>query len=124
MDNITDIIEEKGEGTCRVKNGKVYLMYKSVDDNETQSTTVIAEKNSVQIKRNGSVKSDIKYIPAEKTAFRYYMPYGIMDMEVITDRIENELSEDGGKLRIVYILTVQGGRYYNDMEITVTKRKE
>ena len=121
IDNETNFIEENGIGSCRVKNNKIYLIYKSEYEGDVQTTTVIADADCIHIKRNGSVKSDIKYILNKQTFFRYYLPYGFMDMEVKTERIVNELSENGGKLRIAYILKAQDGSYSNDIEIVVEK---
>lgn len=120
-DNETEIIEEKGLGSCRIKNNKIYLIYKTEYDEEMQTTTVITDMDSVHIKRSGSVKSDIRYVLGKKTFSKYYMPYGVIDMEVKTERILNELSEDGGRLRIVYTLEMQSVSYLNDIEIFVKK---
>ena len=120
-DNETEIIEEKGLGNCRIKNNKIYLIYKTEYDGEIQTTTVITDMDSVHIKRSGSVKSDIRYVLGKTTFSKYYMPYGVIDMEVKTEKILNELSEDGGRLRIVYTLEMQSVSYLNDIEIFVKK---
>ena len=43
-------------------------------------------------------------------------------MEIETQRIVSELDENGGTIELVYTLTVQGEKYFNDMKITVSKR--
>ena len=43
-------------------------------------------------------------------------------MEIETQRIVSKLDENGGTIELVYTLTVQGEKYFNDMKITVSKR--
>ena len=43
-------------------------------------------------------------------------------MEMETQRIVSKLDENGGTIELVYTLTVQGEKYFNDMKITVSKR--
>ncbi len=119
IDRDTDIIEEIGSGTCRVKNGKHYIMY-SVKGHEAECrVTIIADSGSVRIRRSGSVESDMNYIAGKKTPLRYNTQYGVIDMEIDTIRIHNALNENGGMLRLVYTITMQGSKTYNDTEIVV-----
>jgi len=52
----------------------------------------------------------------------YHLPYGTVPMEIETQRIVSKLDENGGTIELVYTLTVQGEKYFNDMKITVSKR--
>ena len=54
--------------------------------------------------------------------FLYHLPYGTVPMEIETQRIVSKLDENGGTIELVYTLTVQGEKYFNDMKITVSKR--
>ena len=47
--------------------------------------------------------------------------YGVIDVTADTKKIVNALTEDGGKLRLVYNLIMQGAKIENDMEITVRR---
>ena len=42
-------------------------------------------------------------------------------MELETHRVLSDVTENGGKVELVYTLTVQGEKYFNDTKITVTK---
>ena len=57
-----------------------------------------------------------------KKEFLYHLPYGTVPMEIETQRIVSKLDENGGTIELVYTLTVQGEKYFNDMKITVSKR--
>ena len=57
-----------------------------------------------------------------KKEFLYHLPYGTVPMDIETQRIVSKLDENGGTIELVYTLTVQGEKYFNDMKITVSKR--
>lgn len=119
IDNATDTIEEQGTGTFRIKNKKHYIIYQTTTDGDSSKVTIIADKDSVHIKRTGSSQSDMIYNSGQKTSCIYHTPYGNINMEINTIRIHNRLSEGGGSLKIVYALTMQGMYTYNDTEIII-----
>ena len=119
IDNETDVIEEKGSGSCREKNGKFYIMYDVKTEDGTVKVTVIADDESVKIKRSGYVNSEMVYDIKRATSFKYNTPYGAIEMEIKTTKIHNGLTGQGGTLRIMYTLVMQGMATYNDTEIEV-----
>ncbi len=119
IDNETDVIEECGNGTCREKNGKYYIIYEVKNEDGATKVTVIADEKNVKIKRSGYVNSEMVYDINRTTAFRYNTPYGAIDMEIKTTKIHNGLTAQAGTLRIVYTLVMQGMATYNDTEIEV-----
>lgn len=120
IDNETDIIEETAYGSYYEKNGKRYIIYKTEDD-ETLSM-IKADGSEILIKRKGSINSSMAYKAGTKKSFMYELPYGAMEMELETHRALYDLNESGGIIELVYTLTVQGEKYFNDMKITVVKR--
>ena len=119
IDGDTDIIEECGDGIYSCRDGRHYIMYDVDNDGDKSHVTVIAEGGIVRIKRSGSSGGDMLYDTSKKTAFKYRTPYGMLDMEINTERICNALDARPKKLRIKYTLTMQGQRTYNDTEIRV-----
>jgi len=63
------------------------------------------------------------YDADKKTKFLYRTPYGVMEMETDTIRIQNDLDKDG-RLRIIYRLIMQGQVTYNDTEIAIDRIME
>lgn len=124
IDNDTDIIEEKCTGSFRIKNGKSYIMYKAGQEGTKTSVTVIVSEDYVKIRRTGAVNSEMLYRTDRKTSFMYNLPYGSMSIDIETELIEAQLCDDGGEIRLVYVLIIQNERYYNDLKITVKKRYE
>lgn len=122
IDNKTDIIEETAYGSYHEKNGKRYIMYKTEADGDRTSSMIKADGAEILIKRSGSISSSMAYKAGARKTFMYELPYGAMEMELETHRVISELDERGGKIELVYTLTVQGEKYFNDMKITVVKR--
>lgn len=119
IDGDTDIIEEGGRGIFSSRGNKHYIMYDVKTDDADSRVTIIAEGRKVRIKRSGSHSSDMVYDTSKKTEFKYNTPYGILDMEIDTEHICNELNTESKKLRLKYTLTMQGQRTYNDTEILI-----
>ena len=124
IDTETDTIEEIAYGSYDEKNGKQYIRYKTETDeqNGTISSIIILDGDSLTIKRRGHTNSSMVYRAGKKHAFPYETPYGIIDMEIETDKLISTVDENGGTIELVYTLTVQDEKYYNDMKITVVKR--
>lgn len=123
-DGETDTIEEIAYGEYDEKNGKQYIRCKSENNEENSgvSTIFILDGDALTIKRRGDTNSSIIYKAGKKHSFPYETPYGIIDMEIETEQLISSISENGGVIELIYNLTVQGEKYYNDMKITVAKR--
>lgn len=124
IDTETDTIEEIAYGSYDEKNGKQYIRYKTETDegNGSISSIIILDGDSLTIKRRGHTNSSMVYRAGKKHAFPYETPYGIIDMEIETDRLISTVDGNGGTIELIYTLTVQDEKYYNDMKITIVKR--
>lgn len=114
-------VTEKASGNYTLKNGKAYIRYKTLHEEGNTLTTVIAEGDTVTIKRSGAVSSSMIFRKNIKTSFLYRLPYGSIPMEIDTEFIKNALSEHGGTLIIRYSLVAQGEKYENNITIQVTE---
>ena len=124
IDGEQNIIEETALGSYNEKNGKQYIIYRTKETEESESVAVmlILDGDSLTIRRRSSANSSMIYRAGHKYAFPYETPYGIIEMEVETDKLISYLSYDGGIMELQYTLTIQGEKYLNDMKITVEKR--
>ncbi len=119
IDNSIEEICEEAVGMFSIKNSKVYIIYKTVDDGVKTTTTITVDGDVVTVKRSGNTSSNIVLDRKKKTEFKYNTMYGIIDVIADTKKIVNALDEQGGKLRLVYTLIMQGAKIENDMEIAV-----
>lgn len=119
IDGQRDTVRESAVGSLYIKNGRAYIIYKVEKENGTEACTIIASKGNVTVKRHGETGSVMVFDRSRCTRTLYHMPYGRMHMEIETEKIVNALTENGGQLRLVYTIVVQGQRIYNDMRIVV-----
>ncbi len=122
IDSQTAEISETALGSFYEKNGKQYILYKIENDGDRTSVMIKLTGDAVLIKRSGSAESSMEYRIGQKSSFLYKVPYGMIEMEIETQSIISRLDADGGYINLVYMLTAQGEKYFNDMEITVKKR--
>lgn len=122
IDTQTDTITETAYGNFYEKNGKQYILYKAENEGDKTSVVIRIDRDTVSIKRSGAVETSMEYRIDAKRSFLYKMPYGTIEMELETQRIVSDLTENGGRIELVYTLSVQGGKYFNNTEITVDKR--
>ncbi len=120
IDGTKDEICERAQGSLYIKDSKIYIIYKLTSDEGETSVIVTIQKDNVTVKRTGSVSSKMIFDKNKKTQLKYNTMYGSIDTVIDTQKIVNAITEDGGKLRLVYTLTMQGAKMYNDMVICVT----
>jgi uncharacterized beta-barrel protein YwiB (DUF1934 family) len=121
IDGHTEEISETACGSFYEKNDKQYILYKIESDGDRISVMIKIDNDAVIIKRSGSVQSSMEYRIGGKRSFLYRLPYGEIEMELETQQIISSLTPQGGKVKLVYTLSMQGEEYYNDTEITVKR---
>lgn len=116
------------EGKMYERGGATYLVY---DESEFSGfpgckTSLKLKGNHVRMKRIGDdlgTGTVMEFESGKRFTSKYETPFGIMDMEILTDRVDNNLSEDGtGNIDIDYHVSLEGtleGR--NELRIEVSK---
>ena len=116
------------EGKMYERGGATYLVY---DESEFSGfpgckTSLKLKGNHVRMKRIGEdleAGTVMEFESGKRFTSKYETPFGIMDMEILTDRVDNNLSEDGtGNIDIDYHVSLEGtleGR--NELRIEVSK---
>ena len=119
IDFQSDIISESARGTYQKRGNKSYILYKTVEDGEENSSIIIIEGDTVTIKRRGMIESNMIFSEGCENTSLYVMPYGKMTIRIKTKKVSVKLNENGGEVHLEYILIIQGEEYYNDMTIKV-----
>ena len=101
-------------GQLYVKNGSVYMIY---DESEVSGmvgckTTLKVKGDSVKMRRIGQVgfNTELYFEKGKRFSSTYDTPYGPMDVEVLTSRVENNLNmeELKGNIDIEYNVSLEG----------------
>ena len=102
------------EGKLFEKGESTYLMY---DESEFSGfpgckTTLKLTGDCIKMRRIGEqvgYGTEIVFEKGKRFSGRYETPYGIMDMEVLTNDVINSLSKDGiGSIKIDYHVSLSG----------------
>ncbi|MEG0391247.1 MAG: DUF1934 domain-containing protein [Anaerovoracaceae bacterium] len=117
--HVHDNVEEEEmqlmtEGTLEHKDGVIYLNY---DESELSGlegfeTTLTLTEDSVRLVREsqvGGVDTEIYFKKGERHFDSYATPYGPIELEILTNELENTVTEEGkGEVNIDYNLCLRG----------------
>ncbi|MDD6310510.1 MAG: DUF1934 domain-containing protein [Firmicutes bacterium] len=121
-----EVMEFATEAKLYRKNDAIYLIY---DESEFSGmpgcrTRLRLKDDEVQMKRVGKGIGDgheLKFRKGERFTTTYHTPFGPIELEVLTNELENTLlSDDGGQINIDYNISLKGlseGR--NKLNITL-----
>ena len=96
-----DTIEILTEGTLYLKNNARYISYEELEESGLgDSRTLVKLKDgSVRIRRFSSSADDegmdMTLVPGLRNITRYKLPMASLDLEVYTNKIEDNLDEEG-----------------------------
>lgn len=116
-DEGSDVVNVEYSGRFYMNNGKFYIMY---NEGDGISCMIRAEKNKVTVNRSGAASSVMVCEQGTEHSFLYKTQYGAMQMRVKTDKADILIGENGGDIRLSYVLYVNGGNIKNNMDISVS----
>lgn len=114
------------DGVIRKDNGRIELRYKECSEGlENLSTTISFDENErsvITISRTGDLRQAFVIKEGVRHFNVYSTPYGPIEMCIWGRKVENELTEEGGKIKLDYSVELKGmTAQRNKMEITVKK---
>ena len=118
-------VEFVTEGRLYKKNDAFYLIYKEGEMTGLGEciTTLKARDENVKIIRRGEIlpaDTHIEFEEGRPYEGYYATPYGTVEMKVVTNKVTNALTEEGGHLSIDYHMCLTGlseGRSVLDINI-------
>lgn len=109
FDGEESTIELITEGKHYEKNGNIFLVYdeSKLSGMEGSTTTLKIEDKKIMMKRFGKNESKLMFEKGKRHKTEYKTPYGNMDMEIVTNKINIEKNEKGlKKLDLSYRMSV------------------
>lgn len=86
-------------------------------------TSICVEPDSVMVVRSGTVNMQMLFQEGRKNYFNYNTPYGSMTMGLATQCIINELTGQGGRLEVRYMMDVDSAMTTrNKVEIEIMNK--
>ena len=94
------------EGTYQYTKEKAVIKYTHVDSNaeDQYETTIELTSAGMTMIKEGQFSSTMQFAPSMKYAGHYSTPFGSLSINVLTDYIDVYLDEDGGMIRLAYVL--------------------
>lgn len=113
------------EGTLGCEGGQRKITYQESEVTGMNGTTTIlqVEKDSVLLIRNGALSSLLVFEKGKTHFSEYDTQYGIIQIGVTARRVQVDMTDEGGKVKIDYLLEyngAQGGR--NSISLDVRLR--
>jgi uncharacterized beta-barrel protein YwiB (DUF1934 family) len=94
------------EGTYQYTKEKAVIKYTQMDANaeDEYSTTIELSSSGMTMIKEGQFSSTMQFAPSMKYTGTYSTPFGCLNINVLTDYIDVYLDEDGGMIRLAYVL--------------------
>lgn len=109
-----DTMEFVTEAKLYNRGGAMYVVYEESEVSGIPGckTRLKVKDGQVQMKRFGEgagIGNEIKFEKGKRYTGYYDTPFGAIEMEVLTNKLENTLSEEGeGELDIDYSISLKG----------------
>ena len=110
------------DGTLAVAEGGYVLSFTESDENGVARSDVYMSESSVVLKKSGTIASEMHFTEGKSHNSLYRVgPYSF-DMRVLTKKIRNTFTTEGGELQLIYAMCIGGMNKNARMKITA-KRK-
>ena len=120
-----DVMEFVTEAKLYKRGEAVYLIYEETELSGIPGcrTRLKCKPDEVQMKRYGEgagIGNEIRFERGRRYSGLYDTPFGAIELEVLTNRLENNLTEGGGNLDIDYRISLKGlMEGHNQLSITL-----
>lgn len=97
------------DGTLSVVDGAVEISYKESELTGLQGTTTTfrVEDKKVTLERSGAVKSKMSFEVGQEDRSLYDMGFGALMITIRTEKLQSDLTENGGTFRVAYAITIE-----------------
>jgi len=114
-------IEFISVGNFYQKDEAFHITYKEHSEMGMGDSRVFlkVEKDRITMRRMGEFQTAMYYEVDKITEFIYRMPYGEMSIKIKTEKIDSNLTEDGGNVQFSYVLIMNDDEIYNDVSLKV-----
>lgn len=111
------------EGTFVEMNGKYYLRYVEHQQGQATPVQVRFDEKFVRLRRQSVVETNLLFDPTQSTIMRYRTQYGLINLEVATDQLDQQLDTEkpAGHVWVSYQLKNAGqivGSYQLELQFT------
>ncbi|WP_194192497.1 DUF1934 domain-containing protein [Clostridium chrysemydis] len=119
-----ELIEVISPGTFEKIEEEFVAKYKETEISgmDGTDTTIKIGKDYVILEREGSTTTNMRFQKEKPEVSLYSTPYGMLEISLETRKLEIDLNEEGGLVKINYDMIVQGQAPLNTELIMQIKR--
>lgn len=134
IESIIDNLDENGlidgeseksvvtvDGIYRKSGSDAHISYKENGEGGASESEVLISGDSVTVRRRGAICSELFFREGESHSSVYSIPPFRFDAEVYTKRVNIELDENGGQIKLVYNMKIGGADKAAVMKIWISK---
>lgn len=93
----------------KLENGfKAIYEETKISGMEGTTTSLAINDNEVLLEREGTTTTKMLFNERESSVSLYSTPYGMLEISIYTKKLDVDMDENGGKLRIDYDMCVAG----------------
>lgn len=123
IDGEADRTEFVTEGDYVFRGGKYFLKYKEglIEGEESLTTMIKLDKNTVTMTRSGSANTQMIFEGGKRHLSHYETPMGSFTIGILTDSMQVNLGENGGDVKIKYVLEINNVKTENNLRLNIRK---
>lgn len=105
-----DSIQVVTPGTFYLKDDSYYAVYEETEISGMQGTTTTLKikPQELILLREGTTNANMHFVHGVNNLSMYDTPYGTLEMEVITKKINVDVNEKGGNIAVKYDMNISG----------------
>ena len=111
------------EGTIEFNGSHATVSYTEKGEGYVTECTLKDNGDSIALERRGAVECDIRFAEGEICKCIYRVPPYAFDMFVLTSKIRNSITVEGGELQLIYSMNIGGQSKKVRMKIKATMKK-
>ena len=123
---VSETVDFTTTGSFYMRGVKYYVFYNEREEMGMADCRVmlIADADTVSMRRSGAFELKLFYRAGESESVIYYMPFGEVNMTQTTHRVECNMSDAGGVIKVRYTLCMGVEEQLNELTIRVGRQKE
>lgn len=108
-------------GSLRITDGRVSVTYTEKNEGGEIRSEIVCQGGSVTVIRSGAIESELCFTEGEIHNSVYSIPPYSFDASVRAKRVRVDISENEGKIDLIYNMTVGGAEKAARMKIWISQ---
>lgn len=113
------------EANFKKQDGVYFINYEEseITGLDGTKTSIEVGDNYVSLSRSGAICSQMLFMKDRKTSSYYNTPYGNMMIDIFTNNLDIDVTNDGGEIKVGYLLDINSSQSSkNNFEIQIRRK--